>query len=209
MKLVVFGATGRTGRLVVEQALAQGHQVTAFARDPLKMPRQDDRLRLVQGDIHEAARVAAAVAGREAVVCTLGSTRYSPKDIMEVGARHILAAMCEHGVRRLITLTGTGVLDANDQPQLANRAMGLWLKLVDGALVADAQRHAELIRASDRDWTIIRVTRLTDDLPLGTVRVGYVGLNTGMRITRADAASFMLKQLEDDSYLRLAPVISN
>jgi hypothetical protein len=128
---------------------------------------------------------------------------------MEVGARHILAAMGEHGVRRLITLTGTGVLDANDQPQLANRAMGIWLKLVDGALVADAQRHAELIRASDRDWTIIRVTRLTDDLPLGTVRVGYVGLNTGMRITRADAASFMLKQLEDDSYLRLAPVISN
>jgi uncharacterized protein YbjT (DUF2867 family) len=96
--VVVFGASGRTGRLLVEQALAAGHAVTAFVRDPARLPVTHARLRVVRGDVRDPQRVAEAVAGQDAVLSALGPNK--PEfDAMALGARHILAAMGRHGVR--------------------------------------------------------------------------------------------------------------
>ncbi|HEU5318560.1 MAG TPA: SDR family oxidoreductase [Chloroflexota bacterium] len=208
MRVVIFGASGRTGRRLVEQALARGHEVTAFVRDPAKLALTHDRLRVVRGDVSDGERVAEAIAGQDAVLCALGA-RGPAFDAMTVGARQIVAAMRDLGVRRLITLTGAGVHDARDRPGVIGRVMVFLLKTLQPRVLADAERHCEQVRASGLDWTIVRVPRLTDGRGTGRVRAGWAGVNTGPTISRADAAGFMLDQLDGGAYVRQAPMISN
>jgi putative NADH-flavin reductase len=208
MNLAVFGATGRTGRHVVDQALAAGHTVRALARDPAKLPAGHERLTVVQGDVLDPAKVEQVVAGVDAVVSVLGHAPNAPKDVLTVATEHILTAMRTHGVRRLVSLTGAGVADRHDRPRLWNKAISWLLARLQPELLADSERQAELIRASDRDWVIVRAPRLTDRPRKGSYRVGMVGQGTGALISRADAADFLLKQVEDTRYLRQAPMIS-
>lgn len=211
MKVAVFGATGRAGRHVVRQALDAGHEVVAFARTPANLGITHERLRVVQADIQDAAKVGEAVAGADAVISVLGPTHNRPEMTVSKGIEHILAAMQAHGVRRLIASAGAGVGDPNDRPTLMHRLITLALRLSARNVVADMERAVQLIRASDRDWTIVRVPMLTDEPAKGSVRAGYVGQGTGPRLSRADMAAFMLAQLElgASNYLRQAPTISN
>lgn len=208
MKVAIFGASGQTGRQLVEQALAHGHEVTAFVRDPARLPVRHERLRVVQGDVQDAGKVEEAVAGQDAVLSALGPAKPAFNS-MTLGARHILAAMKRHGVRRLVTLTGAGVPDPHDRPKLIDRFIRFLLKRINPEVLADAQRHADQVRASDVDWTIGRVGRLTNGPRTGNVRVGWVGVGTRPFISRADAAAFMLEQLKDAAHLRQAPMISS
>lgn len=206
MKVAVFGASGRTGRQLVEQALAQGHEVTAFVRDPVKLDLQHERLRVLQGDVHNPEKVAEAVRGQDAVLSALAPQKPS-FDAMTTGARTIIAAMEQHGVRRLITLTGAGVPDPNDRPGLINHVISFLLKRISPQVLADAQAHVDQVRSSDLDWTIVRVPVLNNGPRTGNYKVGYIGQGAGVRISRADAADFMLRQLSDNRWLRQAPVI--
>jgi hypothetical protein len=128
---------------------------------------------------------------------------------MTLGVRNILAAMGRHGVRRLVTLTGAGVADPHDRPRLLDRAVRLALRRINPEVLADAERHVAQVRASDTDWTVVRVGALNDRPPKGGVRVGWVGVDTGPFVSRADAAAFMLAQLGDPAHVRQAPMISN
>ena len=206
--LTIFGASGRTGHQLVVQALARGHHVSAFVRNPTNLDVVHERLRVVQGHVEDAARVSQAIAGQEAVLCALGANKPA-FDAMTVGARHIIAAMSEHGVRRLITLTGAGVRAAQDRPGVAETFIVLLLRTLQPRVLADAVGHVEQIRGSGLDWTIVRVPRLLNGPATGKIRVGWAGINTGATITRADAATFMLDQLDDPTHLRQAPMISN
>src|SRR3954467_13548634 len=105
MKLVVFGSTGKSGQQVVEQALAAAHLVTAFARNPAAVTTRHPNLKVVQGDALDAARVAEAVAGQNAVLSAIGANRRSILTICTDATRNIIGAMQEHGVRRLIVLS--------------------------------------------------------------------------------------------------------
>jgi len=218
MKIVIFGASGKTGRLLVEQGLAAGHIVTAFVRDLAKLPQRHERLRLVQGDIYVAASVDSAIAGQEAVICALGPQKGGPKDIMAVSAYHILHGMEKCGVRRLVTILGAGVGDPNDQPGLIDKAIKALIRLFAHEAWEASLRHAASVRASETDWVLVRVPMLTDTArealaevssDKGRIRIGYLGTGAGNRICREDLAAFVLQQLEDDTYLHKAPVISN
>jgi NAD(P)-dependent dehydrogenase (short-subunit alcohol dehydrogenase family) len=209
MKIAVFGATGRAGRHLVEQALAAGHEVVALARTPSKLKASDARLSVIQGDIQDSAKVEQAVSGADAVVSVLGPTSNEPTFTVSQGTQHILAAMSKHGVKRLVISAGAGVGDANDAPKLFNKLINLLLKLLSGNVYEDMRRTVDNVRASDRDWVIVRVPMLTDDPSTGRMQIGYVGKGMGMRIARADMADFMLQQLESDTYLHKAPAISN
>lgn len=208
MKIAVFGASGRTGKHVVEQALAAGHHVVALARTPSKI-QSHPQLTLVQGDVQDRQAVEKTIAGAEAVVSVLGPTNNEPTFAISKGMQNILDAMREHSVKRLIISAGAGVADANDTPKLFNRAINLLLKLVARNVYEDMLRTVEIVRASDRDWTIVRVPMLTDGPATGQIQVGYVGRGMGPRIARADMAQFILAQLGNTAYLRQAPAISN
>lgn len=209
MKLAIFGATGRTGRHLVEQALAEGHEVKALVRDPARLDAQGERLSVIRGNALDPTSVEETVAGTDAVLVALGHTSSSAKDVQAEGTRHILNAMRKHGVRRIISLTGAGVRDPEDAPRLPDKVFTTLLKRLQPDVLRDAERHAALIREGDREWIIVRGPRLTDAPAKGTYRVGYVGKGTGLSIPRADLARFMLDQLQDDTYLRMMPVVSS
>ncbi len=209
MKLTVFGATGRTGQHVVEQSLAAGHDVTAYARNLSKLATLHERLNVVQGDITDPVCVAQAIAGADAVISVLGPTENKPDYVVTKGMNNILAAMHQYNVKRLIISAGAGVGDPQDEPKLFNHVISLLLKLLSRHVVEDMTRVVGVVRQSDREWTIVRVPMLTDDPPTGNIRVGYVGKGTGVRISRADMAAFMLQQVASHDYLYQAPVISN
>lgn len=207
MKVAIFGATGRTGRHLVEGALREGHEVVALVRDPGKLATRREGLRVVEGNVLISSRVEETVAGVDAVLSALGHTRTSTKDVQARGTAHIVAAMKDHGVRRLVSLTGAGVRDPEDRPKLVDRAFSGALKLLQRDVLEDAERHAEVVKGSGLDWVIVRAPRLTDGPATGEFRVGSVGKNSGTKISRADVAGFMLRQLTDDTYVGKAPMI--
>ncbi len=207
MKIVIFGATGRTGVVLLEQALAEGHSVTALVRNPAKLQIQHPALRIVQGDALDAEIVALAVEGGDAVLSTLAPTPSSP-DLMTRSVENILTAMIRHKIRRVVLQTGAGVVDPNDRLTLVPRVIGILLKLLAANVLRDSESAVERVRASDREWTIVRVPFLTDGPLTRNYRVGYVGKDAGRMISRADAADFMLRELNEARWMRKMPVVS-
>lgn len=209
MKVTVFGATGGAGRQVVAQALEKGYAVRAFTRSPHKLTPEDGKLTVFEGDILDADRVSAAIAGADAVVSTLGPTDNKAEFVVSRGMENILAGMKAHGVSRLVATAGAGVKDANDDPKFINTLMNRILRILSSNVYADMVRMVGIIRESDVDWTVVRVPRLTDGPKRGEVTAAWVGKGMGMQLTRADLASFVLDQLEDNAYLHQAPAVSN
>lgn len=209
MRITIFGATGKTGKLVVEQALARGHQVIAFARTPSKLGISDPNLTIVQGELDDTGAVERAVMGSDAVISVLGPSSNAPDFAVSRGAKNILAAMQKANVKRLIVSTGAGVVQPGDQPKVPDKIIGALLKIVSKNVLADMTETVALVKNSDRDWTIVRVPMLTDDPATEKIRAGVVGKDIGIRIGRADMAKFILDQLNDSTYLHRAPAISN
>ena len=212
MRLVVFGASGGTGQHLVQQALAQGHTVTAFARRPESiLAAPSPGLTVLTGDIHAGPAVSAAIAGQDAVLSALGARNLGRSDVLEVGVRNILAGMAAHGVSRLIVLGASGAgLDAGQHLGAATRLM---LGLLKATLLREpfrSQREQEsLLAASSVQYTIVRPPRLLNEPALGRYRVQEDGLPPGgLTIPRADVADFMLRLLTDDQWLRKGPYIA-
>jgi putative NADH-flavin reductase len=209
MQLAVFGGTGRSGIPLIQQALQKGDTVVALVRTPSKMTIQHERLNVVQGDVMNPGDVDKVVQGADAVLSVIGHVKGSPKDIQTVGIQNILASMNKYGVKRLISLTGAGVAVPQDKPKFINHVISFLLKLLSGDVLADAEHHFEVVQKSPVEWVVVRGPRLTEGPYTGKYRVGWVGVNTGTVISRADLADFMLKQVTDTTYLRQAPMVSD
>jgi putative NADH-flavin reductase len=145
----------------------------------------------------------------DAVISVLGSTSNTPDYLVSEGMKRILTSMQTHSVRRLIVSVGAGVRDPSDAPGGIHLVMGMLVKLLSCHVYEDMRRVDALVRASDTEWTIVCVPMLTDDPPTGKITAAYVGNGSGMRISRADMASFMLAQVEDLGYLHQASAISS
>ena len=208
MKIAIFGASGGMGLSVVEQALSAGHLVTALARTPSKIDIQHQNLSLFQGDALDKDAVKKAIAGQQAVISVLGPARPVVPGMMETAAKNIVAGMQTYGIRRLISTTGAGVRDPQDQPKLVDHVMKTLLTLLAGDVLRDSVANVEVIQASDLDWTIVRFPRLMDGAYTGKYRVGYLGKEAGSQISRADGADFVLKELVEGKWVRKSPVVS-
>src|SRR5688572_13497313 len=195
MKIVVFGASGGTGLEVVKQALDAGHLITAFVRTPSKVPIQHPNLTFIQGDVMDAAAVEKAIVGQEAVISVLGPVRPPVPHMMETAAKNIVAAMKKHGIRRIVSTTGAGILQPEDKPKLMDYLIGALLNLLAKDVVLDSAANMTYIQASDLDWTIVRFPRLVDGAHTGKYRVGYVSKESSTQFSRADGADFILKEL--------------
>lgn len=208
MKLLIIGGTGRTGRQLVEQALAAGHEITALVRNPEKTPVSRERLHVLRGDILDFSSVDLAMAGQEAVLSSLGTKSvFKAMKLFSQGTTILLRAMAKHGVRRLICITGIGAGDSKGHGGFLYDK--LVLPIVLKRIYEDKDRQEDLIRKSDRDWVIVRPGFLTNGPARGNYRVitDLTGARAG-RISRADVAAFMLAQLRGDRYLRQAPLLT-
>jgi uncharacterized protein YbjT (DUF2867 family) len=219
MRLAIFGPTGGTGRRLVERAIAEGHDVTAFARNPSKITARHERLRIVVGDAFDPESVLEAVAGTEAVICVLGSRTPSnplhprrpgdPHGVTSAGSQNIVAAMKEHGLRRLVCQTAWGVGESRQNPGIAG---AFFMNVLVPPLLrdeyADKEAQEKIVAESGLDWIIVRPMILTNGSWTNDYRAD-VDLKPGRRpyISRADVADFLLKQLTDDTFVRKTPAI--
>jgi putative NADH-flavin reductase len=211
MKIIVFGANGRTGKLIVTQALAKGHAVTAYARTTEGLP-QDPHLRLIQGDVFDFGAVVDAIRGHRAVLSALGANTRKKSDVLAQAVPHILEGMRQEYVNRLIVLGASGVHPDWGKYQNALTVMALWVakKTVLKHPYIDQATQERLIAASDVDYTIVRAPRLMDGPFTGKYRVLPDALPSGaLRINRADVADFMLQQLTDPRFHRQGPYIGS
>jgi putative NADH-flavin reductase len=208
MKLLIFGATGGTGRKLVELALEQGHKVTAFARNPAALDYQHPNLQVVQGDVMELASVERAMPGQEAVLSALGAPASQKAPVRSEGTRNIISTMEKAGVRRLICQTTLGMGDSRELLPFSYKY--LIVPFILRSAFADSERQESYIKQSHLEWTIIRPAALTNGQPTGVYRHGFAVGDKGlkMKISRADLANFILKQLADHSYLYQTPGVS-
>ena len=209
MKIVLFGATGQTGHLLAERAVRIGHHVTAFARDPARMNLADDRLRVVRGDVLDAASVHRALAGNDAVLSALGSDARRPPPVLSEGVRHVLDGMEVLSVRRIVVLSAAGALRERAGFFVGNvglRASRLFLS----GVYREHRAMLEELRRRDLEWIAVRAVLLTNGPPTGRYRVVTEGIpRWGFRISRADVADFMIQQLTNDEFVRKMPAIAN
>ena len=200
MRLLVFGATGGTGLQTVEQALAQGHQVTAFVRQPTALATQHPNLTVVRGDAQDTEAVRKVVPGHDVVISALG-TRSGPPMLPDI-TRNILDAMQEHGIRRSLWVSSFGVGDSINQ--MSWLAQNLIVKGFLRQAIEEKDAQEQIIMASDTDWIIARPGGLTDGPCTGVYRVlGSASKEKVGRpsISRADVADFLLKHLTGDQYI--------
>lgn len=205
--LALFGATGRTGRHVLAQALDAGWAVRALARRPDALePRAG--LVVIAGDVLDPGAVAETIAGADAVVSVFGQVAGSPPTLQTDGTRAIATAMQERGIRRIVSLSGGGLPFEQDRPKTADRVIRWLLRRISPHVLDDAAGHAAVLAASDLDWTIVRGPVLTDQPRRGRYRVGWVGVDASARIGRADLATEILAQIDARSHLRAMPFVS-
>ena len=208
MDLVVFGASGRLGLKIVEQALTAGHRVTAFVRTPSKFAMHHSHLTLFKGDSMDAQAVYKALAERQGVISALGPERPPIPGMMETSARNIVTAMKEQGIYRLVSTTGAGVWQPQDQPKPIDYLIAILLNVFAREVVRDSFANVDVIKASNLDWTIVRFPRLTDGPRTGKYRVGYINKESSSQFSRADGADFILKELIEKKWVRRLPLAS-
>ena len=205
MKLTVFGANGPTGRLLTQLALDEDHDVVAFTRRPDDFPIEHRRLEIAAGDVHDAAAVAGAIEGTDAVLSTLGVpfTR-APVTVFSNGAANIIAGMHAAGIKRFACVTSSAVgphaeplggfiFEKIVQPYVVNKL---------GRTVYDDMRRMEaIVSGSDLAWTIVHPSGLFDAPAVSAYGVAIDAI--GYRFTaRIDLADCLLRQALGDTYVR-------
>lgn len=208
MTIALLGATGKTGRRVLDRALAAGYDVQALVRDPAKLVAQDPRLTVVAGDVLDPGAVDRVVAGSDVVLSLFGQVKGSPRTLQTDGTRNVVDAMQRHGVRRLVTLSGGGLRAPQDRPKAPDKVIRFLLKTLAGHVLADAEGHLAILEASDLDWTVVRGPRLLETPGTGSYRVGWVGVEASTQISRDDLADFLLTQVDDRTHVHQMPFIS-
>ncbi len=208
MNIAIFGATGGIGGRVLSDALDAGHSVRVLVRDPAKLAESAGVTKIV-GDIGEPGAVERAVAGSDAVIWAIGpsSNAADEVDVMEAGARNLVAAMEQHGVRRLVALSGAGITLDGERKPLRGRLMSQLVKLLARHVVEAKRREYRVFAAADLEWTLVRPPRVVEGPPSGRFVVGHE--LSGSRVTQGDLAAFMLREVVDGQYIKAAPFISS
>jgi putative NADH-flavin reductase len=208
MKLIIFGSTGHTGHQVVKQALEQGHEVTAFARNPEKFDQKHEKLQVIEGDVLDFASVERAIQGQDVVLCTLGVPPKDKNNLRANGTKNIIRAMEKTGVKRFICQSSYGIGDTSDTLPFLMKY--LIVPFILRRAFADHEIQENYIKESQLDWIIARPVALTDGEHTGSYQHGFTADNKTVtfKISRADTADFMLKQLADNNYLHRTPSIS-
>ncbi|NNF19174.1 MAG: SDR family oxidoreductase [Flavobacteriaceae bacterium] len=203
MKILIIGATGKTGKQLVQQGLEQGHTVSALCRNPGKLKINHPRLRVLQGNVLEASSLVSAVEGQEAVISALGHKRFIlPSNILSEGSINLIRIMEAQQVNRLICITSLGIADSRYR-------LGLYYTLFVIPVILffyfrDKEKQEMAIRQSKLEWTIVRPGQLTNGKQRAVYKTGP-GLGHALftrMVSRATVAAFILKELGQRKYIR-------
>ena len=207
MKVLVIGAAGKTGEAIVEQALGQGHTVTAFVHDAKEF--KGKGARVIEGDVLDAAVLDSAIAGQDVVMDALGGhTPWKETTLETNAARNVVGSMQRHGVKRLLVVSAIGVGDTKDLVPSWYEHL-IMPTLLRGAM-KDKEQMEPVVEASGLQWTLVRPGHLVDGQATGKVRTFEHGSGeTAHKIPRADVAAFMLGLLQSGEYIDQAVNIAS
>ena len=205
MKIIIFGASGKTGKLVVEKALQEDYTVTAFVREAAKLDIQHSNLTIIQGEATNEEAVKAAIAEHDAVISCLGSSSGLGKTtILHEMGKNIVNGMKANQVSRIVYMASAGV--DKEIPGISGKIM---MKLLANVL-EDHRNALNEIKSNNLTYTIARPMGLTDKPFTGTYRETFTGVPGGSRtISRADVADFIIRSLEDEKYLNQSVALAD
>ena len=208
-RLTVIGATARSGREIIAQALDQGYQITGLARSPEKLDISHPKLTLVKGDVRDLASLEAALTGDEVVICMVGfptpqdpTQEIGPVDLYTVMADNLIQAMENRGNTRLLIASSTGVETrvTGDEPTGSDPS-SMW-KWNARFLYGDMAEMEDMIRASGLDYVIFRPGFMQEEPARHDLKVNVTGdTPSGRTITYPDFAEFVLAQTQSNEYL--------
>ena len=203
MNVVVFGANGKVGSIVVAKLLDAGHGVTAFVYGNSSF-QAHPKLTVVSGNVKEAHDVHQALAGADVVISTLGSWGTKTKDILSSGMQTIIPAMQTHGIQRIVSLTGSAAQAPGDTWGPMGKLNHLLLRLVAPKILRDGEQHIQLLHASNLDWTVVRSPVMNES---GTERYALTTTLPGLleTINRHAVAQCLVDQLSDTEHVKQAP----
>ena len=209
MKVIVFGSTGTIGKHLIKQSLKKGYQITAFCRDLKKLNQsKHPNLTIVEGDVFNIEDVNNAVKEQDVVIVTLGSGKSRKSIVRSEGTKNIISAMKIYGVSRLIcqSTLGTGQSNNNLNFFWKHIMFGWFLKQV----FLDHELQEKYVRDSNLNWTIVKPAAFTDGEKTGKYLHGFSTNDKSikLKISRADVANFILKQITNQSYLLKTPGLS-
>jgi putative NADH-flavin reductase len=205
MKIAVIGANGKTGQIFVNEAVQRGYEVRAgvFHENSFK---KSDYIEVVQCDATKLEDVEKLISGCDVVVSLIGHVKGSPAFLQTSSTANILSAMKKHNMSRVLSLTGTGVRMAGDKPSLVDKMLNIAVKIADPERIIDGIAHADVLRESDLDWTLLRVLKLTE-LPMHKYSLSPGG-PARLLVSRHAVADALLKIIEEKSFKKQAPVVS-
>lgn len=206
MRIAIFGSTGMAGTAVTRLALEHGHQVRALVRGSGYAASAVTGVDVVRGDALDPEAVARTIDGADAVVSTLGGFR-GPQSIA-TGTRHIITAMRESGMRRLVVLQGFHVDFPGDPHNAGRHLIEAFLTLRCRALVSRGAELGELLRSTDDvSWTLVRIPRMVDAGPSGRALAGTFELGPWSSVRSGDVAAHLLALAESDASVHDAPML--
>jgi uncharacterized protein YbjT (DUF2867 family) len=215
MNIILFGSTGGTGLATSAALAAAGHKVTAFARDPSKLPVLAS-VTPVRGDVMNPADVNHDMPGHDLVIVSLGNSqnpfammlgarRTTPADVCAVGTRNIIAAMRDAGIVRLLVVTAFGIGDT--RPRLPF-AFKLFYRTVLREHMADKEKQEAEVKSSGLDWTLVQPVGLTNGPATNNWLADTNGIIRRQQMPRADVAAFLLSLATNAQYSRATVALS-
>lgn len=210
-QVTVFGASGKVGQLVVAELLARGYTVVAVVHNNTPFKTSDTKLHIHKCDVHDDAQVVKAISfgdGSQAVISTLGSWSAPSRDIVSSGISNIVPAMQSAGVRRVISLTGSGAFSPNDEPSMLGRAMHRFTLStpVLGKVLRDGEFQFEILQDSGLDWTVLRSPVMTNGHHTA-YRLSNKSPLPWAVIPRQSIAQAIVNQLDDHTHVGQSPFV--
>jgi len=206
-RVLVFGANGRVGRFLVEYALADGYKVTAFVHRHHGLP-DNPNLTIFRGDVYKSDDIANALKSQDAVLSALSSWGSSTKDVLATAMGNIIPAMKQHGISRIISLTGAEARAPGDSLGIIHRFAHVALNIVGGKVLRDGEKHIALLAQSELDWTVVRSSVMTSQ-PGTSYTLSSSRPRPWALVRRTAVARAMVDQLNETSEHKAAPYISN
>lgn len=207
MKIGLFGATGKTGGHVLRLALDAGHEVVALARSPEKLATDHGALTVVQGDMMNKADVEKVVLYVDVVIMAAGPVKSSPIEMLTTAARNIVDGMKAGRTKRLVWLTGAGVLDERDGTAFSRTVVRGIMKIAAGKMLKSSEEAYEIITSSGLEYTVVRPPMLADE-PGGVNLAGSYTPPKPIPVGRGDLAEFLLNAATSGEWVNESPLVS-
>ena len=206
MKIIVFGANGQVGSLVVDELIKQDYEVVAFIHGKNNLPK-NNLLTIFKGDIYNSENVSSAMKGCDVIISALGSWGTPKKDILTSAMKNIIPEMKEQKIKRIITLTGADALASKEKPTIAQKITRPIFTVLAKNILEDGENHIALLENSELDWTVVRSPVMNN---IGNPKKFYLSNNPPnpfRTINRRSVAIVLTNQITDTAFIHQAPYI--